>query len=98
VGKTSEENGGVEEIRTNAILYNGRGLVEMIREPEYIKDRGTTNRPVLPVRVAGTVETVVLGRVVRDGGRVLFGGRLLLWWRYGLLVEERSPTGKTGPG
>lgn len=53
-----------------------------------MENRGTANRPVL-VREAGTFETVVLGRVIPGGGRVLF--KTGWWWRYSL-SEERSQT------
>lgn len=42
-----------------------------------MKDRGTANSPNIPVSKAGTVVTVVLGRIVPGGGWVLFGDRLV---------------------
>ena len=63
---------------TNAGIHGGRGLVEMVREPEQRKDRGMANLPVRPVGEAGTVEMVVFGRIVPGGGRVLLRDRLVV--------------------
>ena len=38
----------MEETETNAGVHDGRGLVERIREPGEMEDRGMVDSPVLP--------------------------------------------------
>ena len=52
--------------------------MDIVREPGEMEDRGAADSPVLPVREARAVGTVVLGRVTPGGGRVLSGDRLVV--------------------
>ena len=78
MGQTWKESRGRKETRTNAGVHGGRGVVEMVREPGRMEVRGTADSPVLPVREARAVETVVLGRVIPGGGRVWSGDKQVL--------------------
>ena len=78
VGQTSEESIGREETKTNAGVHGGLGVVEIIREPGEVDGRVTVDSPVLPVREAGAVETVVFERFIPRGRRVLPGDRLVV--------------------
>ena len=60
MGQASNGSKGREETKTNAAVHGGRGMVEMVREPGEMEDRGTVDSPVLPVRKGRAVETVVL--------------------------------------
>ena len=55
----SEESGGGKEIIGNAEVHGGCGVVKMVREPVSREDKETAKSPVIPVREAETVETVV---------------------------------------
>lgn len=64
MGQNSKESGGGEEGRIIARVYGGRGLVKIDCGPGQMGDRGTADSPVLPVREAGTVETMIFERIV----------------------------------
>lgn len=55
----------------NTGVHGRRGLVGMVREPEYKKGRGTANGLVLLVREAKTVDRLVLVRFVPGGEKVM---------------------------
>ena len=78
MGQTSENSRNAEATKTNAGVHGGRGVMEMVCEPGEMEDRGTADSPVLPVREARAVETVILGRFIPGGGPVLFGDRLVV--------------------
>lgn len=90
MGQTSEGSGGEEEIRTNVKVHGGRGLVEIVREPDLIDDGETANIPVLSIREAKTAETVVLVHVIQAVGG--YCSETCWWWRYGLSIRERNRT------
>ena len=96
MGQTSEEGRGGEETRINAGVHGGRGVVEMVREPGEMEDRGTPDSPVLPVREPRAVETVCLGRVILASGRVLSGNRQVMEIRIVRRREEPDSEGRRG--
>lgn len=68
-GQTSKGRRGRQETGTNTGgVHGGRGPVEIVREPGEMDYRGTVDRPVLPVRGARDVGTVVFGCFVPGGG------------------------------
>ena len=66
-------------------------MVEIDREPGVMEDRGTADSPALPFREE-RAKTVVLGRVIPGGGRVLVGDRQVveIWTVRMNQNEERS--------
>ena len=78
MGQTSEEGRGGKAARAYAGVHGGRGVVEMVREPGEAGSVGTADSPVLPVREARAVETLVLGRVIPGSERLLPGDRLVV--------------------
>ena len=52
--------------------------MEVVCKPGEAGSRGTAGIPVLPVREAKAVETLVLGRVIPGRWRVLPGDRLVV--------------------
>lgn len=67
-----EESGGKEKTETNAGVHGTLGLLEIVRESREMEDRGKVDSPVRLAREARAVESVVLGRVILGGGRILF--------------------------
>ena len=53
-------------------------MVEMVREPGEMMDRGTVDSPVRPVHEAIVVKIVVHGCIIPGGGLVLSTDRLLM--------------------
>ena len=79
-----------EKTRANAGVQGEHGVVEMVREPGEVEDKGTAESPDSLVHEARAVETVVLGRVIPDGGRVLSGDRLVEKWSSRIREEPNS--------
>ena len=78
MGQTSEEGRGGEKIRTYVGVHGGRGVVEMVREPEEAGSKGIADSPVFPVRETRAVEALVLGRVIPGSWRLLPEDRLVV--------------------
>ena len=78
MGLTSEKGRDGEVTRAYAGVHGGRGVVEMVREPEDAGSKGTADSPVFPVREARAVEILVLGRVIPGRWRILPGDRLVV--------------------
>ena len=90
VSKPAYNSGGVDRSKgrmgqtlEESILFDdgvldGRGVIEMVREPGEMEDSVTIYNPALPVRKARAVETVVLECVISGGGRVCSRDRLVV--------------------
>ena len=64
--QTSEKSGGGKEIIGNTEVHGGRGVLEMVREPVSMDNKGTANSPVLPLREAGYRVPTIQGERERD--------------------------------
>lgn len=53
-------------------------MLEMVREPGEMEERGMADSSISPVRVARAVETVVIERVIPGGRRIFLEDRLVV--------------------
>ena len=85
MGQTSEEGRGGEEIRTDAGVLGGRGMVEIVRKPG---ER-------LTALFFRFVKQEPLGQWFSDVSYQAVGGLCMgtgWWWKYWLTEEERRRT------